>query len=618
MEKKNMMKKKLLVLLLYLQCLMAYSYGESSSIQFLASRKITEVEGVKQMWRTTYSHEDVYAKVGYKAKYVLASEKLKDGNLDYSAIGYLKDITSKKEKFGPAQILLAYCYFEKQVDRTNLTEQQCNAIAYELAQKALVNKEYSACNIIGCFLLTGTVVPKDEKKGIEMLELGVQNDDPLSMVTLAKCYLNGTGVDRNYIMVESLLDKAAELHYHQGSEIRLRLNEIQKEKRRQEEREKERLRELAEAKKAKEQEAAFEAFVNELGTLPESVDNPILVNNTPGALEATIRTKGNISRAKTLRLKGRIYSSEFDLIKQFENIVVLDLSDSEILISQKQKEEDVETARAELELLGLLWSEAARQSKNANKYGQKSYLETALYEMMAKSHNSQAKAKAKDLLEYLKRNIYWYDEDYIKKNFPKLKKCIAPSNYSRRMNKVAKNPRYAVSESSQTNKKNTNTRSGDKTVTKKASTTTSSHVQSSSKHSSSQNNAIKKLTVDTQNNNTVSKTASPAIDENAIYEEVDQSPEFPGGRRALFQFLSQNVNYPKQSEENGVQGRVIVAVVIEKDGSLSDLKIKKSVDPLLDQEALRVVKTMPKFSPGKKSEKIVRVRFNIPIEFRLR
>jgi protein TonB len=104
----------------------------------------------------------------------------------------------------------------------------------------------------------------------------------------------------------------------------------------------------------------------------------------------------------------------------------------------------------------------------------------------------------------------------------------------------------------------------------------------------------------------------------AIYQEVDEMPVFPDGDKALISFVSNNTSYPEAAKENGITGRVMVKFVVEKDGSVSNVEIIKSVDPLLDAEAVRVVSTLPDFSsPGKKSGNPVRVQYVIPITFAL-
>lgn len=107
------------------------------------------------------------------------------------------------------------------------------------------------------------------------------------------------------------------------------------------------------------------------------------------------------------------------------------------------------------------------------------------------------------------------------------------------------------------------------------------------------------------------------VEENKVFDVVEQMPSFPGGMGALMSWLSQNIKYPVIAAENGVQGRVIVQFVVERDGSITDVKVVRSVDPSLDKEAVRVVKSMPRWSPGKQNGQAVRVRFTLPVLFRL-
>lgn len=111
--------------------------------------------------------------------------------------------------------------------------------------------------------------------------------------------------------------------------------------------------------------------------------------------------------------------------------------------------------------------------------------------------------------------------------------------------------------------------------------------------------------------------------EESVYNEVneidkvDEKPSFPGGESAMKSYLNSNVKYPDVAQENGVQGRVIVESIIEKDGSMSDVKVIRSVDPSLDREALRVVKAMPKWTPAKLNGIPVRTKCTTPVVFRL-
>ncbi len=108
-----------------------------------------------------------------------------------------------------------------------------------------------------------------------------------------------------------------------------------------------------------------------------------------------------------------------------------------------------------------------------------------------------------------------------------------------------------------------------------------------------------------------------AVEDNKIFEVVEQKPSFPGGDAALMSWLSQNIKYPSIAAEIGVQGRVIVQFVVEKDGSITDVKIAKSVDPSLDKEAARVIKSMPQWIAGRQNGSAVRVRFTVPVTFKL-
>ena len=102
-----------------------------------------------------------------------------------------------------------------------------------------------------------------------------------------------------------------------------------------------------------------------------------------------------------------------------------------------------------------------------------------------------------------------------------------------------------------------------------------------------------------------------------VFEVVEEMPSFPGGNGALMSYLNSNVKYPVVAQENGVQGRVIISFVVERDGSISDVKVARSVDPSLDREAQRVVKSMPRWTPGKQNGQTVRVKYTVPVVFRL-
>jgi len=112
------------------------------------------------------------------------------------------------------------------------------------------------------------------------------------------------------------------------------------------------------------------------------------------------------------------------------------------------------------------------------------------------------------------------------------------------------------------------------------------------------------------------KVQKPINNEEKVFDVVEEMPSFPGGIGALMSWLSQNIKYPAIAAENGVQGRVIVQFIVEKDGSITNVKVAKSVDPSLDKEAARVVSTMPKWIPGKKGGSPARVNYTVPVTFK--
>lgn len=107
------------------------------------------------------------------------------------------------------------------------------------------------------------------------------------------------------------------------------------------------------------------------------------------------------------------------------------------------------------------------------------------------------------------------------------------------------------------------------------------------------------------------------VEETKTFTVVEQMPMFPGGEGALRGYLRDNIHYPTVAAENGVQGRVVVGFVVERDGSITDVNILRGVDPSLDREAMRVVKSMPKWTPGKQNGSAVRVKYQVPVSFRL-
>ncbi len=119
----------------------------------------------------------------------------------------------------------------------------------------------------------------------------------------------------------------------------------------------------------------------------------------------------------------------------------------------------------------------------------------------------------------------------------------------------------------------------------------------------------------------VSPEAKEAPADSTAKEEVfmvaEQMPEFPGGMKEMLKFLQENVKYPENAMKNNVQGRVIVQFVVEKDGTPTEFKVLRSVDPDLDAEALRVMKAMPKWKPGMQRGEVVRVKYTVPVSFKL-
>lgn len=126
--------------------------------------------------------------------------------------------------------------------------------------------------------------------------------------------------------------------------------------------------------------------------------------------------------------------------------------------------------------------------------------------------------------------------------------------------------------------------------------------------------------VEAVRNDIAVNTPPPAPKEevtNKVFDVVEVMPSFPGGQGALMSYLSSHVKYPVVAQENGVQGRVTVSFVVERDGSITDVHVVRSVDPSLDREAARVVSSMPNWQPGKQNGSAVRVKFNVPVQFKL-
>lgn len=130
----------------------------------------------------------------------------------------------------------------------------------------------------------------------------------------------------------------------------------------------------------------------------------------------------------------------------------------------------------------------------------------------------------------------------------------------------------------------------------------------------------KDRTIEAVRNDIAVATPPPAPKEEVtqkVFDVVEVMPSFPGGQAALLLYLNSHVKYPVVAQENGIQGRVTISFVVERDGSITDVKVARSVDPSLDKEAARVVSSMPRWTPGKQNGSAVRVKFNVPVVFRL-
>ena len=133
------------------------------------------------------------------------------------------------------------------------------------------------------------------------------------------------------------------------------------------------------------------------------------------------------------------------------------------------------------------------------------------------------------------------------------------------------------------------------------------------------------IEINTEDDKDVEVVIAPPVEapveeeeEEVIFVVVESMPEFPGGQQALFKYLAENVKYPVIAQENGIQGRVICQFVVHKDGSIVVVvAVRSSGEPSLDKEAVRVINSMPKWKPGKQRGKPVRVKYTVPVNFRL-
>ena len=117
--------------------------------------------------------------------------------------------------------------------------------------------------------------------------------------------------------------------------------------------------------------------------------------------------------------------------------------------------------------------------------------------------------------------------------------------------------------------------------------------------------------------NTTATAQNKKTSNDKVFEKVEDMPEFPGGEQAMMDFVGKNVQYPKEAMEKEISGRVLVGFIVEKDGSVNEVKIVRGIGGGCDEEAVRVVKAMPKWKPGKEKGKPVRVSYMMPIFFKL-
>ena len=130
------------------------------------------------------------------------------------------------------------------------------------------------------------------------------------------------------------------------------------------------------------------------------------------------------------------------------------------------------------------------------------------------------------------------------------------------------------------------------------------------------------INADVDQNESIEEYIAPEIEEEEVHEQevftiVEEMPDFPGGMQKLADYLAKNIKYPQMARESGIQGRVFINFVIEPDGSVSNIKVLRSLGGGCDEEAVRVVKSMPKWKPGKQRGKPVRVSYNLPVNFKL-
>lgn len=139
-----------------------------------------------------------------------------------------------------------------------------------------------------------------------------------------------------------------------------------------------------------------------------------------------------------------------------------------------------------------------------------------------------------------------------------------------------------------------------------------------SQSSKQKDESVTKEVTETKEQTQVKEESEPELEDGEeVLTVVDVMPKFPGGDSELLKFIAKNVNYPQESQEKGEQGRVICSFVVASDGSLKSFKVLRGITPLLDKEAIRVLKTMPRWTPGTNGGKPVAVKYTVPITFKL-
>ena len=136
---------------------------------------------------------------------------------------------------------------------------------------------------------------------------------------------------------------------------------------------------------------------------------------------------------------------------------------------------------------------------------------------------------------------------------------------------------------------------------------------------------VEEIEINTEDDKDVEVVIAPPVEapveeeeEEVVFVVVESMPEFPGGAQAMMKYIAENIKYPVIAQENGIQGRVICQFVVEKDGKVSDIQVvRSSGEASLDKEAVRVINSMPKWKPGKQRGKPVRVKYTLPVNFRL-